>query len=160
YAHHNEARRLAPPRIAGRVDPMSRVHYLFGGLLGLVLCVSPLRAESPPSPLRLIPGDADLVLQAKSPRQLVETLLRLDYTKELQQLTVYKEVLESTQARRFLQMVSWFERELGASWPELLDRLGGGGAALASKLGENSPALLVVQGTDEKALQKFASLLL
>ena len=91
---------------------------------------------------------------------IVEAVLSLDYIKDLQKLDAYKEVLDSTQIRRFFQMVSWFERELGASWPELLDRLGGGGAALATKLGDNSPALLVVQGTDEKALHKFAMLLL
>jgi hypothetical protein len=139
---------------------MSRLSYLFGGLLGLVLCAGPLRAEGPPSPLRLVPADTDLVLQAKSPRQLVETVLTIDYIKDLQKLGAYKEVLDSTQLRRFMQMVAWFERELGASWPELLDRLGGGGAVLATKLGDNSPALLVVQGTDEKALHKFATLLL
>jgi len=139
---------------------MPSLRHLLGGLLALVLCGSPLRAEKPPSPLRLIPAEADLVLQTKSPRQLVEAIITLDYIKNLQNLDTVKEVLDATQTRRFFQMVAWFERELGASWPELLDRLGGGGAALATKIGENSPALLVVQGTDEKALHKFADLLL
>src|SRR6266540_2132993 len=139
---------------------MSSTRYLLGGLLGLVLCVSPLRAETPPSPLRLIPADADLVVQTKAPRQLVEAVTSLDYIKELLAIDAYRELLNSTQTRRFFQMVAYFERELGASWPELLDRLGGGGAALATKIGENSPALFVLQGTDEKMLRKFAGLLL
>src|SRR5262249_32274037 len=84
----------------------------------------------------------------------------LDYVKDLQALENVKEFLDSTQTRRFFQLVAWFERELGVSWPELLDRIGGGGAALASKLGDNSPALFVLQGSDEKMLRKFAGLLL
>ena len=40
---------------------------------------------------------------------------------------------------------------------ELLDRLAGGGAVLAAKFdGNPAPALLVVQGKDEKLMQKFA----
>src|SRR5262245_14394704 len=139
---------------------MSRIRYLLGGLLGLVLCASPLRAEKPPSPLRLIPAEADLVVQTQGPRQLVEAITTLDYVKNLQELDNVKELLDSTQTRRFFQMVAWFERELGIAWPELLDRIGGGGAALASKLGDNSPALFVLQGNDEKMLRKFAGLLL
>src|SRR5262245_11647722 len=139
---------------------MSSTRYLLGGLLGLVLCVSPLRAEKPPSPLRLIPADAELVVQTRGPRQLVEAVTTLDYIKEVLALDAYKELLDATQTRRFFQMVAYFERELGVSWPELLDRIGGGGAALASKLGDNSPALFVLQGTDQKMLRKFAGLLL
>src|SRR6266542_412320 len=76
--------RLAPHCIAGSVPIMPALRPLLGGLLGLVLCVSPLRAEKPPSPLRLVPAEADLVLQTKSPRQLIEAITTLDYVKNLQ----------------------------------------------------------------------------
>jgi hypothetical protein len=39
----------------------------------------------------------------------------------------------------------------------LLDRLAGGGAVLATKFGDKAPALLVVQGKDEKLMKKFVA---
>src|SRR5262249_14433245 len=61
--------------------------------------------------------------------------------------------------RRFFQLVRYFEKELGAPWPDLLDRLAGGGIAVGVKFeADPSPALLVIQGTDEKLMQKFAKL--
>src|SRR5262249_49605470 len=48
---------------------------------------------------------------------------------------------------------------LGARWPEILDRIGGGGAALGFKIGPNpAPALLVLQGKDEETQRKFVKL--
>src|SRR5262249_18666638 len=144
---------------AGSDSTMPSTRHLLGGLLGLVLCVAPLRADKPP-PLRLLPADADLVIQPRGPRPLPEAGTTTHYVKKLLALDGIKELLDGTQTRRFYQMVAYFERELGVSWPELLDRVGGGGAALAAKLGDNAPALFVLQGTDEKMLRKFTQLLL
>ncbi len=132
---------------------------LLGGLLGLALCVPPLGAGAPPSPLRLIPDPAVLVVQARGPRQLIEAVTSIDYLQQLQNLGPVREYFDSTNVRRFYQLVAWFERELGAPWPDLLDRLGGGGAALATaRFGDNAPALFVLQGTDDKLMQKFVRL--
>src|SRR5262249_2977732 len=61
----------------------------------------------------------------------------------------------------FRQLVAYYEKELGAPWPELLDRLAGGGAVLAGKFGgNNGPALLVVQGTDADLMDRFTALAL
>jgi hypothetical protein len=136
---------------------MQRSRSFFGGLIGLALCVMPLRAETP-SPLRLIPAEADLVVQTAGPRKLVEAVTTVELFKKIQELSNIRERLDSTTIRRFYQMVAYFERELGAAWPELLDRLGGGGAALATKLGNNQPVLFVLQGTDEKLMKKFVAL--
>ena len=55
--------------------------------------------------------------------------------------------------------LSFFEKELGAEWPELLDQLAGNGAALAFQLGEGEPpALLVLAGKDEKQVGKAFAL--
>jgi hypothetical protein len=129
---------------------------LAGGLLGLALCAGPGRAEAPPSPLRLVPEQADLLLQVKQPRRLVETLLNLDAVRQLEAFSSTREFLDSTNVRRFYQLLAYLEKELGAPWPELLDRLAGRGAVLAVHIGPNpAPSLLVVQGNDEKLAQKF-----
>jgi hypothetical protein len=66
-----------------------------------------------------------------------------------------QEQLESTQARRFFQLVAYFEKQLGAQWLTLLDRIAGGGMAFGAKFGDKAPALLVVQSKDEKQLARF-----
>src|SRR5436305_1854923 len=40
---------------------MPPTRHLLAGLLGLALCATPLRAGTPPSPLRLIPADPETV---------------------------------------------------------------------------------------------------
>jgi hypothetical protein len=133
---------------------------LAAGLVCLAFLTATARAETPRSPLRLIPAEADLLIEMKQPRQLVEVLTHLDLLKQLQQFAAVKEQLDSTRVRRFFQLLAYFEKELGAPWPELLDRLAGGGAALGVKFAPNpAPALLVVQGKDEELSRKFIKLL-
>jgi hypothetical protein len=132
-----------------------------GGLALLVLLTAPAGAAEPASPLRYVPAEADLVLEAASPKDIVETLYHLDTFQKVKEITAVREFLDSTQYRRFYRLVAYFEKELGAKWPELLDQLSGGGAALAVKFGPNpAPALLVVQAKDEAQAQKFKKLAL
>lgn len=129
--------------------------------LGLVLAGAAARAEAPPDPLRLVPSEADLFLQVKQPRQVVQTVTTLPTLHDWYQLAPVREYLDSTNVRRFRQLVAYYEKEMGAPWPELLDRVAGGGAVLAVKLGPDpAPALLVVQGTDEEAMGRFSRLAL
>src|SRR5947209_127951 len=112
--------------------------------LTLVLAVPTLRAEGPPSPLRLVPDQADLVLQVDNPRQLVKAFTTLDLFKQLQQLDAIRDLYDSTSYQRFFQLVAHFEKQLGQRWPELLDGVAGGGIALAVKIGPNpAPVVLV-----------------
>jgi hypothetical protein len=131
-----------------------------GGLALLVLLTTTAGAAEPaPTPLRHVPAEADLVLEAASPKDIVETLYHLDSFRKVQEIAAVKEFLDSTQYRRFYKLVAYFEKELGAKWPELLDQLSGGGAALAVKFGPNpAPALLVVEAKDEAQAQKFKKL--
>lgn len=135
---------------------------LFRHVASAVVClalVASARADQPPSPLDLMPDQGELLIEVPSPRQLVETLTTLDTLKQLEQLGVSKELLNSTQYRRFYQLVAYFEKELGAKWPELLDRLGGNGAALGIKFAPDpAPAILVLQGKDEKLMERFVDL--
>jgi hypothetical protein len=119
----------------------------------LLFVATPLRAETP-SPLRLIPDQADFVVQIEQPRKLVEAFTTFELVNELQKLDSVRELYDSTNYRRFFQFVAYFEKELGKPWPELLDQLGGGGIAVAGKFGDNSPAVLVVQCKDEALLKK------
>ena len=131
-----------------------------GVLAGLVLFAfaTAAPAADPPDPLRLVPDQADLFVKVEQPRTLIESVTGLDVFKQLQTLDVYNEFLDSTNYRRFTQLVAYFERQLGARWPDALDRLAGGGAVLAVKFGDPAPVLLVVQGKDEALVQKFAKL--
>jgi len=122
----------------------------------LLLCAAAVRAESPPDPLRLVPAQADLAIKVEQPRQLAETALALDLVKQLQTFEPFREFYDSTNFRRFQQLLGYFEKELGGKWPELLDQLAGGGMVVAVKFGEEpAPALLVMQSKDEAALKKF-----
>jgi hypothetical protein len=117
------------------------------------------RDDQPASPLRLMPDKADVVFEIHQPRQLIEAVTTLDAIKQLQELGVSKEFLNSTRLRRFYQLVAYFEKELGAKYPELLDRLADNGAALGVKFGPDpAPALLVIQGKDEKLMERFVKL--
>ena len=133
-----------------------------GSALLLLLTATLGAAEPAASPLRYIPAETDMVIEASSPKTLVETLYYLDTVKKFQEIPAAKEVLNSTQYRRFYKLLAYFEKELGAKWPELLDQLsGGGGAALGIKFGPNpAPALLVIQAKDEAQAQKFKKLAL
>ncbi len=137
---------------------MRATRFLTGGLICLALLTATrAKAETPPS--RLIPAQADLVVEVGHPRQLVETVTKLDSFKQVQQFPAVKEVFESTQYRRFYQFVAYYEKELGADWPVLLDKLAGGGAALGVKfLPEGPLTLLAIQGTDEETMKRFVEL--
>jgi hypothetical protein len=138
---------------------------LAAGLLGVVFLVSSLRADEMKkdrarAPLDIVPSEADFYVSIRHPREVAETILNLEVLGELQKFPAFKEQLESTNVRRFLQLLAYFEKTLGGKWPALLDRLAGNGVVLAGKLGTNEPALLVVQGKDEKTTEKFVPLLI
>src|SRR5262249_28030795 len=144
-----------------RPATMSAPRHRPAGLALLLLALAPSasEAEAPASPLRLVPAEADLVVQVRDPRRLAETLIGLEAWLELERFGAVKEAPDSPGFRRFRQLVASFERELGAPWPELLDALGGGGAALAVKFGPSpAPSLLVIQGRDAGRTERFARL--
>jgi hypothetical protein len=113
--------------------------------------------KAPPSPLRLIPVEADAFAEVPSPRKLVETGLDLQIYKQLKNFPAARELLDNTKLRRGKQLLAYFEKELGAKWPDLLDRLAGGGIAAGAKFGDKAPLLLAIQGTDEALLKKFVT---
>jgi hypothetical protein len=138
---------------------MRLIHPLALSLACLIGWTMPVHADkpvSPPSPLRLIPAQANFVVQIPQPARLVESIRTLDLLEKVAALSAIKEQLDSTSARRLGQFVAHFEKSLGMKWPALVARLGAGGAALGVKSVENNaPLVLVIQGDDEKLLEKF-----
>src|SRR5947209_19057984 len=92
-------------------------------LLALALFPILANADGVPHPLRFAPKEANLVVRVEHPRVLVETVTGLDLVRQAQTLPFVREQLQSTTVQRFLQLVAFAEKELGAKWPELLDRL-------------------------------------
>ncbi len=138
---------------------MRLTRSILGTALAAALMSGMARAEAPASPLRLIPAEADVVIQVDSPRRLVEAYTTLDLLQQLYKLDGFKEALDATNSRRFFQLVAYFEQQLGSAWPETLDKLGGGGVAVGFKLGpQPAPVLLVMQSKDEATLKKFVEL--
>ena len=122
---------LRTPPPPGPIAPRRPARWLAG--LALLLLAAPARADAPPNPLRLVPDEADLLVQVDNPRRLLESFLNLDLFRQAQGLDAVREFYDSTNYRRFLQLVAHFEKQLGAPWPELIDRLAGGGAAVAGQ---------------------------
>ncbi len=140
---------------------MRRHFILIAGLAGFLLQASLAQAESPPPARRLIPAEADLLLEVKNVRQIHDLILDLEVVKELQKFPNTREFFSSTQARRFFQFLAYYEKEMGSRYPELLDSLTAGGVALGVKLGPKpAPALLVIQGKDAQQTRKFVDLVL
>jgi hypothetical protein len=131
--------------------------WLLAAGFALFLVVTPAH---PADPLRLVPDVADLVVKVEQPRALVENFLELIPQKELQGFRGYREFYESTNYRRFLQLIGHFERELGKPWPQLVDELAGNGIALGLKFEKKAPALLVVEGKNPELTQRFVKLFL
>jgi hypothetical protein len=136
---------------------MRLLRPLAAGLAALAMLAPAARADAPPSPLRLIPDQSELLVEVKQPRRLAEGVVGLDLLKQLQTFSIVREQLDSTNARKFRQLVAYFEKELDVKWPDLVDQVAGGGMALGVKYGgEPPPALLVIQGKDEKQVARFA----
>lgn len=128
----------------------------------LVLTASFGRADQITDPLRFAPKDSDLVLRVDSPRKLVEAVLATEELQQLGQFSAIREAFQSTNFRRASRLLAYYEKELGASWPVLLDKLAGGGVALTTKFTRDNSAatLLVIQSKDEELLKHALKLLL
>jgi len=127
-------------------------------VFALLLAAGPLSAADP---LRLIPDKAQFFVKIEQPARLAQLGVDLASLKGLESFSQYREFLESTNVRRFRQLLAYFEKELGRAWPELLEQLAGDGIILAGTEFENdAPVLAVVQGKDAALTRRFAELAL
>jgi hypothetical protein len=118
---------------------------------------APLRADDANDPLRIVPKQAVFALVIDHPRVFAESTYKLDAVQHAMELPALQDYLQNTAVRRFLQLVKFLERETGSAWPELLDKVAGGGAVFAAAPGYDA-ALLVLQGRDAAASEKVFEL--
>jgi hypothetical protein len=128
--------------------------------LAVALAFLPIARADSKDPLRFLPEQTDVIVKVERPRPLIESVLKHDLAKQAQELQIVRDLLDAPNFRRFFQLVGHFEKELGAPWPELIDKLAGGGMAAGLKIAPegNAPVLLAVQGTDEKTVTRFFDL--
>ena len=132
---------------------------MLGRSLAAVALVFAAHAARAADPLDSIPPSAHVVLVSDSPRKLVEAATGLDAFQRAQKLPQYRAIYDSAPAKRAFALLALFEKELGAKWPELLDQLAGGGAAVGFQFADDpAPAILVLQGTDEERVKKAIDL--
>lgn len=134
---------------------LSRSRIAWLAALALVGAGRPALADETTDPLRLVPVQADVVVKIENPRQLAEAVYELDALKELQKFDAVKEFYNSTNVKRFNQLVDFYEKKLGAKKYDLLEKLAGGGMAAGLKIEQKPGAVLVIQGKDEKTVQEF-----
>jgi hypothetical protein len=142
---------------------MGRPGSLWSVLSGflLVLGADAARADEVADPLRLVPANAEALVKIEQPRRIVDTVLNLDAVKELLKIDAVREAADTTNARRFNQLVAYFEKKLDLARFDLLDQLTGGGVVFAARYSTDKPSLLlVVQGKAEGTLQRFFQLAL
>lgn len=130
------------------------------GSVALVALLLLAGAAPAADPLRHIPGSAQAIIKIENPRKLAEAITGLAAVQDAKELAPVRDLLDSTAARRGFQMLAYVEKELGAKWPELLDQLAGDGIALGIRFGDQAPAILVLEGTDEEQTGKALDLLL
>ncbi|HMF18031.1 MAG TPA: hypothetical protein VKE98_12535, partial [Gemmataceae bacterium] len=133
------------------------------GLLTCVLAVlvsNPVRGDGPADPLRFVPAQAELVFKVENPGKTAQNIFNLDLVREVLNIDIVREFYESTNSRRFFQLLGYFEKELGHKRFELLDQLAGGGIVVAAKFTGTPGALVAVQGKDEALVTKFSKLAL
>ncbi len=118
---------------------------------------TPPRPPVAPSPLRLIPDKAQVMLHVPRPRALAENALGHRLWARVWAMEAFKEALDTTNVRRARQMLAYFEKALGAKWPALLDDVAGHGIALGGRQGNGQPFLAVATGRDEKRQAAFAA---
>ena len=100
--------------------------------LAFVFCLPTIAVAAEPSDvLRYVPKQADAALIIDRPRLLADALNRFEPLRQLMAFEAVKEQLESTNNKRFINLIAYYEKALGKPWPELLDTLAGGGACLA-----------------------------
>jgi hypothetical protein len=133
---------------------------LAASLIGLLVLGSSAFAGEPRSPLAVVPDSADLVVVVPSPKLLLDAYTTPALFKQAQSLAPVREFFEGTRFRRFTQLLAYVEREMKLSAPELLDKVAGGGAVVATKFGSDpAPVLAVIQGTDAKTTERFFAVL-
>ena len=124
----------------------------------LVSCLAGAAGASA-GPFAGVPPTAKLTLVVDNPRKLAETLRDLPGVAAAMPLPAVQDALKTPAVRRFAELVGYYERDLGADWPEVLDLIAGNGVTVASVTSgkDPDPVVLVMRGTDPAAVEKFVA---
>jgi|GEM_PF-5657570 len=126
-------------------------------MLRLGLSLAFLAAALPAAaadPLRHVPEGVQIVGRIENPRKFAEALLLHPATTDAKRLAPVTTALDSPVAKRAFQMIGHIEREYGAKWPEILDRMAGGGIAFGGHFAENANSILVIESADDASAAK------
>ena len=74
--------------------------------------ISGTRADEFPDPLRFVPKQADVALRVE-PGKLVEAIQSIPKLAELAKFPALREGLDSTNVRRFVKLLNYYERSWG-----------------------------------------------
>ena len=125
-------------------------------VLLLVALAAPVSAA--PTALDRTPVGGDVVVHVPDPGALPKAIENLPGLDAFLNLAPVKESLAATPTRRQLGILAHFEKAVGATTPEMLKKLAGGGVVLRmSYATKDAPVLVVVEGTDEAAVERFVA---
>lgn len=124
-------------------------------LLALV-CWLPFAAPADAQPsLRLIPAEVELVATLPQPAKVLHLVETHPIARELYKNELFQALYDNTKYRRFEQLVNHFEKKLGGTRNEIVEKLTAGGAYLGARLHKDQAIVVVVQAADEELLRKF-----
>jgi hypothetical protein len=126
--------------------------------LSLILVSLTTVSAAEPNPLPFVPPQANVVVRIENPRRLIQSVAGVDLIRQMKDLPFVRERVQTPVAQRIQQLIEYYEKDLGAKWPDLLDRLAGGGITLALKAGDDAPVLLTIEGKDADLSSKFLEL--
>lgn len=124
----------------------------------VALLAPPGRAADP---LAGVPAGATVVVVIDNPRELAERVRDHPTWKAAQTVAPVRDVLDSPAAKRFFDLVRYYEADMGKDWPAILDAVAGDGVTVAGVIGEDKgPAAFTVRGKDAAAGEQFVGLAL
>ncbi len=126
----------------------------------LALGLVPTTRADANDPMRLVPFRADVVAKVENPKHAIQYYFKLDAVQKALKFDAAKEFFDSTNVRRFNQLVGYFEKELKVDRYELIDKIAGNGVLFTAEISRRYPVLLILQGKDEAMTQKFFKLAL
>lgn len=112
-----------------------------------------LRAE--PAALRLVPSEVELVVVTPRPAHFWKLIENHPVSKELYRNELFQALYDSNNYRRIEQLIVYFEKKLGKSRTEVLERLTEKGAVLGARLSSNPGVVAIIEAGDENLLHTF-----
>ncbi len=127
-------------------------------LLAVILCPAPVRAQSAPAAIRLVPSDAIVCVEVSRPRDLLELITGEAMAEAVASLPFYQELSSGAGFTELRAGITFMEVSLDMPWREALKKLTGGGITFA--LCPNDIALWIIDAEDGRLLKRSHEVLL